>query len=117
MKRQRFTKDMQQTEKSIQLTIMGYLSAHGYCVKRMPVSIYAKKGLPDLWFGKGLITGWIECKSLKGKQSPEQRLFQLDIEDAKCLYILARSVEDVEEGILLYKHAQNISCLKGERNG
>ncbi len=90
---------MQQTEKSIQLTIMGYLSAYGFCVKRMPPPIYAQKGLPDLWFGKGGLTGWIECKSHKGKLSPHQRAFQQDIEHVGCIYILARSVEDVERVI------------------
>lgn len=38
----------------------------------------------------------IEVKSAKGKQTEDQQAFQMAVERSGGLYILARSVEDVE---------------------
>ena len=38
---------------------------------------------------------WIEVKSPTGKQSPEQKQFQQEVESVGCKYILARSLDDV----------------------
>ncbi|MFQ5445181.1 MAG: VRR-NUC domain-containing protein [Nitrospinales bacterium] len=39
----------------------------------------------------------IEVKSEKGRQTKYQRWFQEDLEEAGGVYLLARSVEDIEE--------------------
>ena len=88
-----------QTEKAIMLTIRAWLSYRGFATVRIPPSVYSDRGMPDLWFGRGPVQGWIEVKSAKGKQSPAQRAFQIKMLSAGCIYILARSVEDVERVI------------------
>jgi len=42
---------------------------------------------------------WIECKTAKGRQSPEQKSFQDHVESLGHRYILARSVDDVRERV------------------
>lgn len=44
----------------------------------------------------------IEVKNDKGKQRPSQKLFQQMIESMGGVYILARSVDDVREGLKKY---------------
>lgn len=41
----------------------------------------------------------IECKSATGRQSPEQKRWQAMIESLGGIYVLARSVEDVERAL------------------
>lgn len=41
----------------------------------------------------------IECKTERGRQSDEQRSFQLMIERFGGLYVLVRSVEDVDQAL------------------
>ena len=53
-------------------------------------------GFPDLvccW--RGRFVG-IEVKTAKGRQQPSQKLFQKELEEAAGVYILARSLADVE---------------------
>lgn len=38
---------------------------------------------------------WIECKSASGKQSPEQKRFQADVEVRGHSYLIARGSDDV----------------------
>jgi len=60
------------------------------------------KGSPDVlvcWGGRFI---GIECKSAKGKQSPEQKRFQEKFEAVGGIYILARSYADVDA---LFKHS------------
>lgn len=44
-----------------------------------------------------IVPFWIEVKNAKGKQSPFQESFQHQVEDEGHRYIVARSIEDVEE--------------------
>lgn len=39
---------------------------------------------------------WIEVKAEKGRQSPEQKSFEAQVRAAGHIYIVARSVEDIE---------------------
>ena len=47
---------------------------------------------------------WIEVKSSNGVQTKEQKDFQNMIEKFNGLYILARSVQDVENAISIYRN-------------
>jgi len=40
---------------------------------------------------------FVECKSTKGKQSPEQIEFQAKVEALNCRYAIVRSVDDLME--------------------
>jgi len=42
---------------------------------------------------------WIECKAAKGKQSELQKSFQEQVEREGHRYIVARSIEDVEQAL------------------
>lgn len=60
---------------------------------------YAAKGVPDiLYFYNGKM-GWIEAKSAKGKQSPEQIAFQELCNKSNTPYILAYSLEDIQKNL------------------
>ena len=53
-------------------------------------------GFPDLvccWQGRFV---GIECKTATGRQQPSQKLFQQELQAAGGVYILARSLADVE---------------------
>lgn len=96
-------------ENVIQMRIIHYLRAKGYKVgktKTMGVvrngrytyDPYQFRGFPDISaFCPELI--FIEAKTPKGKQSPEQKNFQKLCEKAGIKYILARRLEDVSEVI------------------
>ena len=45
------------------------------------------------------LTIWIEVKSATGKQSELQKSFQRQVEEHGHLYVLARSIEDVEAAL------------------
>lgn len=58
---------------------------------------FALKGIPDIFLLKpphGTLIG-LEVKTLKGKQSPEQILFQKRLERIGGQYYIVRSVEDL----------------------
>ncbi len=62
---------------------------------------YAMKGVPDIILidDTGHFIG-IEAKAPKGKQSPDQKLFQENCKKTGGEYILARSIDDlVEHGL------------------
>ena len=66
--------------------------------RKMPK--FARKGVGDiLLLHKGLFV-CIECKSAVGRQSEPQKEFQEDVEKNGGLYIIARSVDDVIQGVL-----------------
>lgn len=101
----------QTPEGRIQLAILKHLRANGVmCWRHEPNTYnhalgrhisnpYAMKGVPDILAlhpdGSGRFLG-IEVKTKRGVQSPDQKLFQRRCEALGGVYILARSVEDVD---------------------
>jgi hypothetical protein len=58
---------------------------------------HAKKGVPDICvIKKGKFIG-LEVKSATGKQSDDQKLFELFVTDNGGFYYLVRSLEDVRK--------------------
>jgi len=54
-------------------------------------------GMADvLCFTKQGTTIWCECKGSSGKQSDHQKHFQQEVEAYGHIYIVAKSIEDVE---------------------
>ena len=96
-------------ESDIQKAIMDYLRLNGYfCNKFHTTGIYVRKrdtymknpnkGCPDiLAFKKGFTNLAVECKSDKGVQSDEQLEWGKRFEESGGIYILARSLDDVEK--------------------
>jgi hypothetical protein len=97
-------------ESDIQAAICDYLSYRGYLFSRtnnLPVydtgrkafralPKYTRKGWPDICLiAKGTFYG-IECKSSTGKLSVEQKMLGEEIEAHGGIYIVARSISDVQ---------------------
>ena len=83
-------------ETDIQNAIREHLRWHGWFVIRHQQTLGSHKGLSDLTAIKNGVTVYIEVKKPAGRQSEDQQQFQADIESHGGLYILAKSVEDVE---------------------
>lgn len=59
---------------------------------------YTPKGVPDI---TGVLSGsgracFIECKAPKGRLSPDQISFQIKVISMGAIYILAKSIDDLE---------------------
>ena len=97
-------------ERNIQKHILNWLVAHGYLFSRTNSGDIvlddgrhfrgATPGWPDLTglTKRGRFCG-IEVKTPTGRQSPSQRAMQARIEASGGLYILARSVADVQAAL------------------
>ena len=72
------------------------LQFHGWFVFRVPPSLYGHKGLCDLIAVKNGHAVFIEVKTPKGKQTEDQKVFEMRLRQAGGIYVLARSVSDVE---------------------
>lgn len=99
------------TENTVVKAIMQYLKCRGYLVWRQNSTgvydakrrvfrktYYGMPGIGDIFcvaYGRFYS---IECKSPKGKQTPEQKSYEIALTQAKGFYILARSVDDVING-------------------
>ena len=92
-------------ERDIQLQIIHYLKAKGYAVGKIKTQGAAKgfarikdathfKGVADLLVFTPKLH-FIEVKSGKNKQSPEQKNFQKLCEHAEIPYILAFSLDEI----------------------
>lgn len=95
-------------ESQIQRAILDYLAATGVMAFRMNTGAvkaeyngrtrfmrFGVPGMADLVaFPAGRVC-WIECKSETGRQSPEQRSFQDQVQRHGHRYTLCRSVDDV----------------------
>ena len=60
---------------------------------------------------------WIEVKSATGRQTREQVWFQQMVERLGGLYVLARSVKDVEDAINAYRERCRALLGTGEQDG
>jgi hypothetical protein len=92
-------------EQAIMNSIIQYLSIKGHLVFRMNSGAmklekrfmrFGAPGMADLlWLHEGRAI-WIEVKTPIGRMSDLQHAFKDDVEKAGCLYLVARSLEDVE---------------------
>jgi len=96
MENLRLQKGIKVSEKTIMKQIAYSLTFHGWFVFRVPPSLYGQKGLCDLIAVKNGITVFIEVKTPRGKQTEDQKVFEMKLQQAGGIYILARSVDDVE---------------------
>lgn len=62
-------------------------------LKRSP---HSKNGMSDILCVHIGRPYFLEVKTAIGKQSPEQKQFQLDVEKAGGIYAVVRSIEDVQ---------------------
>lgn len=57
-----------------------------------PIKCYAD-GVTETW--KLPLPVWIELKSAKGRQTPEQKSFQKQVEEVGHVYLVARNLDEV----------------------
>lgn len=60
-------------------------------------SLGRTKGAPDLIAGKDGKSYWLELKAENGRQSPEQKCFQLLAPTFGAKYIIVKSIKDIKE--------------------
>ncbi len=60
---------------------------------------FGEPGMADLWAVVNGLHIEIEVKSATGRQSKDQRCWQAIMEQQGCVYILARSVQDVWDAL------------------
>lgn len=82
-------------ESDIRANIRDYLRYKGWFVYYNLQGLGCYPGLPDMCAVKGGKVVHLEIKTPKGKQSEKQIDFQLEIERAGGIYVVARGVEDV----------------------
>lgn len=86
-------------ESDVKKQIKDYLTLTGWCHYPNMAGIGSEPGLSDRTALKNGITLWIEAKSPTGKQSDDQIKFEKNIKENKGHYVLARSVEDLDNYI------------------
>ena len=83
-------------ESEIQAAIKAYLQYRGWLVIKIHQSLGSYRGIADLYALKNGRHVWIEVKTAKGRLSKDQEKFRDEVEAYGGVYIVARSVEDVE---------------------
>lgn len=89
------------TEAQVLAQVRAYLEVTGWLVMRIHQSLGSKPGLPDLICLKDGRTIYVECKSQRAgaKLSGPQEIMRQEIERHGGVYVVARSIEDVERVI------------------
>ena len=83
-------------ERGILQMIRDYLRLRGWFVVRMQQGLGCHRGLSDLIAVKQGRVLFVEVKAPKGQQSTYQVEFQREIEEHGGVYVLAKSIEDLE---------------------
>jgi hypothetical protein len=86
-------------ETEIKKSIVRYLGYGGWFSFPVIAGMGSVKGSPDRVAIRDGITLYIEVKSEKGRQTPEQVNFQRNIESHDGHYVLVRSVEELDSEI------------------
>lgn len=86
----------EQPETAIRRAITDFLRLHGWKVARIVQSALSERGIPDLVAIRGGKTVWIEVKTARGRLSTYQQTWLQDLEEHGGVWIVARSVENVE---------------------
>jgi hypothetical protein len=107
-------------ELKVQRAIIGWLAAQGIVLAVTDAGMLNKMGLAA---SCGIPAGWpditgclpggrflgVECKSAKGRQSPEQARCQARIESNGGLYIVAHSLAELQQAFALENILENSS--------
>lgn len=83
-------------ETIIQNSIRERLRANGWFVIRHQQGLGCHPGLCDLTVLRDGITLYLEIKRPRGILSDNQKIFKADIERAGCQYIVAKSLDDID---------------------
>ena len=97
-------------ERAVQRAVLLWLRAHGAMVAVTDAGAAYRAGA---FFGDAIPAGWpditgllpggrfigVECKAKRGRQSQAQKAIERKIRMRNGIYILARSVHDVQNGV------------------
>ena len=97
-------------ERAVQKAVLLWLRAQGALVAVTDAGAAYRAGA---FFGDAIPTGWpditgllpngrfigVECKAKQGRQSDSQKYIEQEIRSRNGIYVLARSVEDIQNGI------------------
>jgi hypothetical protein len=86
-------------ENDIEHAARDYLLWTGWYTFHLQQSLGCHPGIADRYAIKDGVSVWIEFKKPGGRQSDYQKLFQAEVKRHGGVYILAKSVEDVIEGL------------------
>lgn len=75
--------------------VPNHLLKAGLAEAKREISAGFRKGAPDLIAGKNGKSYWLELKTDKGRQSPEQQSFQAVAETFGAEYRVVRSLSDI----------------------
>ena len=98
-------------ERAVQKAVLAWLRTQGALVAVTDAGAAYRAGA---FFGDAIPAGWpditgllpggrfigIECKAARGRQSAVQKAMERKIRSRNGIYILARSVEDVQNGLI-----------------
>jgi len=73
------------------------MKKHKWHYRAIGSNQFTRSGLPDAYALKNGIVLFIECKSAKGKMSPDQIQEMFDIKNHGGHHIIAYSVDDIKE--------------------
>ena len=86
-------------ESDIQAAIKEYLQWTGWFCVKIHQSLGSYRGIADLYALKDGVHLWIEVKTPAGRLSKYQEKFRDDILSHGGIYIVARSVDEVEQAL------------------
>lgn len=84
-------------EREVCKILREYWKKNGFFYIRNQQGLGCKRGTADYTVVRKGYTVFVEVKSLTGKQSPYQKLFQEELERARGAYMLVHSLEEFKE--------------------
>ena len=69
----------------------------GLADARLSNALGRTKGAPDLIAGKGGVSYWLELKADNGRQSVEQKCFEMIAPQFGAKYLVVKRIEDIKE--------------------
>lgn len=83
------------TETAAKRAVRAHLRGQGYFVYPNTAGMGSHPGVSDLCAVRDGQVLWVECKSPRGRLSPQQERFRADIEAHGGTYVVARCVDDL----------------------
>ncbi len=90
---------VKEVESDIQRNIRDFLRYKGWMVWKNHQSLGSTPGVPDLQAVKAGLTIYVEVKTSRGQLTAAQEEFRRQLEAHGAVFILARSIKDVEDAL------------------
>lgn len=97
------------TETGLLHQVRDFLRMHDWFVIRNQQGLGSHPGMTDLTAIRTGMTVWIEIKTAKGRVSEDQDAFRRDVQEHGGKWLMAKSIEDVENLAAIRKQAETQS--------